>query len=137
MKMRLFQLMSGALLVAVALAYTAPAWAEEKAVQEKAAVAAEKPPKPKLHRFTGTIEAVNATSITLKNVRGETKTFTLTADTKVRKADKPQATIADLQVGEKVLVMYWEDGTVKSICPPPPKKGLKPKKEGAPESQAK
>lgn len=131
MKKQLFRLLTAAALVAVALAFAAPARAEEKAAKEKPAAAAEKPAKPKVHQCTGTIESMDETSITLKNIRGETKTLKLTAETKVKKSDNKPGAITDWKVGDKVLVKYTEDGTVKSIGPVPPKKEGKPKKEGA------
>jgi hypothetical protein len=47
----------------------------------------------------GKITAISATSITVQPKNGDAKTFTITADTKV-KLDKQPATVADLAAGQ-------------------------------------
>ena len=110
--------------VALALAFAIPAMAEEAAAEKKAE-------KPKTQQFTGEITAVDASSITLKNTKGETKTLKLAADCKITGAEKKAITCADLKVGQKVMTVSKEDGTCVRISPPaPPKPKDPPKKEG-------
>ncbi len=114
-------------LITLGLTLALPAQAQEKAEQPKAE-------KPKTHQFTGTIESIDAqtSAVTIKHsVKAETKTFTCAADCKFSTADKKEAALADLKVGDKVTVRYVEDGeklVAKKIAPPPQPAE---KKEGA------
>jgi Cu/Ag efflux protein CusF len=110
------KLLLSSVAVAVALAFTLPLRAEEA-----------KPEKPKQHQFTGEITKVDAAakSISLKNSKGEEKTFTLTDKAKVSTKDKEVAELGDLKVGEKVTAHYTEqDGKdmASKINPPVSKK---------------
>src|SRR5437764_483774 len=62
------------------------------------------------HVFTGKFTAVDVAgaSVTLENKNGETHTFTVTADTKVRVNDKA-GTLADVHVGDYGGVKTGED----------------------------
>jgi Cu/Ag efflux protein CusF len=104
--------------VAVAAAFTTVALAADQgaAKTEKAA----KPDKPKRAQFTGEITALDAAanSLTVKHsTKDESKTFKTDARTKVATADKEDATLADLKVGDKVVVMADDAGLAKSIKP--------------------
>ena len=105
-----------AVTVAVALAFALPLRAEEAKTE-----------KPKPHQFTGEITKVDAAakSITLKNSKGEEKTFTLSDKAKVSTKDKEAAELSDLKVGDKVTAHYTEqDGKMMAskINPPVSKK---------------
>ena len=101
--------------VAIGLAFAIPAMAQEAAGAKKAA-------KPRPQQFTGEITAVDASSVTLKNNKGETKTLKLAADCKIMDAEKKAIKATDLKVGQKVVAMYKEDGTCVNISPwSPPK----------------
>jgi len=109
-------------IAAVALALAAPVRGEEPAA---------KPEKPKKQQFTGEITKVDAAakSVTLKNAKGEEKTFTLTEKAKISTKDKEAAELSDLKAGEKVVAHYtMQDGKAMAskIAPPAPPK----KKEG-------
>lgn len=114
-------LVSSLLAVAVALSSSTFAADQGAAKPEKAAEV-----KIKTHAFTGEITAVDAkaNSLTAKNAKDESKTFKAEG-AKVKTADKPDATLADLKVGDKVLVVYVEDNgalVAKKIGPVPVKK---------------
>lgn len=106
---------------ALALAFALPVFAQKP----------EKADKPKQSpRFTGVVEAVDATAgtVTLKNMKGESKTFACPADCKIKDGGK----LADLKTGEKLVVTYKEDGTklvAQKIAPPPPPAPKEPKKD--------
>jgi Cu/Ag efflux protein CusF len=107
--------------LAVALAVALPVRAEDQA----------KPEKPKQHQFTGEITKVDAAgkSVTLKNSKGEEKTFTLADKAKISTKEKEAAELSDLKVGDKVTAHYTEqDGKnlASKINPPAPKKTDKP-----------
>ena len=114
-----------AAVAALALAIAVPAKAEEKAA--KAAAKA-----PEQHQVTGTIEKIEADSVTVKNNKGELTVVVTDAKTKIATADKKEgAALADLKVSDKVLARYVvQDGknVAKSIVTPPP--APKAKKEG-------
>lgn len=110
--------------VALALAFVIPVIAQEAAPEKKAE-------KPKTQQFTGEITAVDASSITLKNSKGETKKLTLAADCKIMDAEKKVITCADLKVGQKVTTVSKEDGTCIRISPPAPPKPKAPPAEKA------
>ena len=105
-------------IIAVALAFAAPARGEEPA--------AAKPEKAAPKHFTGVIQSVDATAgVIVKNNKEVSKTFKVGEKTKYSTADKKDAAIGDLKAGEKVLVSYTEDGgtlTAHKIGPPPPPK---------------
>ena len=85
-------------LVAVGLAFTTTSFAKNKA--------------PKSANFRGEIVSVDATANTIvaKNTKVESQGFTVTADTKIAVGAKTDATLADLKAGDKVMVVYVEDG---------------------------
>jgi Cu/Ag efflux protein CusF len=88
----------------VAFAFTAPVRAQDGATP---------PPKPKRKQFTGLVESIDAkaeTVIVKKDT--ESKTFKIGEKTKFSTADKKDATIADIKVGDKVKVAYTEDNGV-------------------------
>jgi hypothetical protein len=65
----------------------------------------------------GVVEKVSATSITVKSTDGFTATYVVSADTRVRK-DQEKATIAAVEVADKVGVVAIKDGstvTAKAI----------------------
>lgn len=102
-----------AVAVIAAFALTGTSFAEKKA--EKGAA------KPKPQSFTGVVESAAADSIVVKKGE-ESKTFSVTAETKIVTADKKEAAIADIKAGEKVLVSFAEvDGKLvaKKIGPAP------------------
>lgn len=113
--------------VAVAAMFTTVALAADEG--------APKAVKAKSHQFTGEITKVDAAagSLDVKNSKDDTKTFKTDAKTKVVTADKKDATVADLKVGDKVTVIADEAGLAIKIGPaktPAPKK--EGKKEAAP-----
>ena len=63
----------------------------------------------------GPVEKVSNTSLTVKSADGYTATYLVSADTTVRK-NGDEATIADLKVGDRVLVVGNQDGsTLKAL----------------------
>ena len=103
-------------LAMAALAFTVPARAEGTNTPPA------KPEKPKSHQFTGVIESVDAKAGTLAlKQRDDVKTFKTTAKTKVSTEEKKEAELADLKVGDKVVVHYIKDGDdmiAQRISPP-------------------
>jgi len=102
--------------VAVAAMFALPSFAED----------AKKPEKPKAKQFTGEITAVDvaAKTVSLKNAKGEAKTFAA-GDAKVATAAKAAAELSDLKVGDKVVAAYKEEGdknVATKISPPKEKK---------------
>ncbi len=89
----------------LALAFSMPARGQE----------AEKAPKAK--KYTGTVEAVDATAktVTIKKKEGDVKAFTCDAKCKFSTAEKEMATLADFKVGEKVVATYTVEGD-KNVC---------------------
>ena len=82
------------------------------------------PPKPQRHQYTGEVASIDAKAGTVIVKKGaESKTFKVSDKTKYSTADKPKgALLADIKVGDKVLVRYTEeDGvlTAHSIGVPP------------------
>lgn len=124
-------------LLAVAVALSSAAFAKDGAAKpaegEKAAKG-EKAAGVKTSQFTGEITAVDAAanSLTVKHsTKDESKTFK-TEGAKVATADKKDATLADLKVGDKVLVAFVEEngaavakkiGPAKAPAPKGEKKG--------------
>jgi len=103
--------------LAVALIVALPVRAEEKAPK--------KAHQTNDHQFTGAITAVDATAgtLTVKNKRDESKDFT-----------SEKALLADLKVGDKVMVKYVEkDGknTAQKVAVAGAGKEKKEKKEKA------
>ncbi len=90
-----------ATVIATGLVFTSATFAAEKAAKgEKAA-------KPAAHAFTGVIDAIDAAANTLTVKKGEeSKTITVNAETKISAPDKKEATLADLKVGDKVMVNF-------------------------------
>ena len=110
-------------LIAVALAFALPVRAQEGTA----------PPKPKRHQFTGTIESVqtNANTVVVKQ-KEESKTFKVTGQTKYSTADKKEAALSDLKVGDKVTVIYTEGeggALIAHKIAPPAEKKPKEKKD--------
>ena len=130
MRKYLLPTMVAASLVAFAVVCVAPARAEEEKTD------AAKKPRPK--DFTGEVVSVDAKAgtITVKNKKDETKTFTLGEKAKVSTPAKSEgATLADFKVGEKVHIKYREeDGKLVAshVGPPKPKKD---KEEGDKEKE--
>ena len=100
-------------IAAVALAFTAPVRAQD---------AATPPPKPKPQHFTGLIESIDAKAGTVVVKKcTESKSFKIVEKTKFATADKKEAAIADIKVGDKVNVAYTEENgvaTAHKIGPP-------------------
>jgi Cu/Ag efflux protein CusF len=101
-------------IAAVALVFTAPARAQDSGTPP--------PPKPKHQQFTGVIESIDAKAETVivKKDTGS-KTFKIIEKTKYATADKKDAVLTDIKVGDKVKVTYTEaDGvaTAHRIGPP-------------------
>lgn len=73
-------------------------------------------PTAKSARFFGKVEAVDATAntITLKDRKGESKTFTIPADVKIM-AGKNAVAIGEIKVGAEVAVTLDESNAVKSV----------------------
>lgn len=69
--------------------------------------------------FAGLVDALDVAANTLTVKKGEeSKTIAVNGETKIATADKKEAALADLKVGDKVVVQYVEvDGklTAKSI----------------------
>ena len=100
-------------IAAVALAFTAPVRAEDGATP---------PPKLKRQQFTGTVESIDAKAGTAVIKKGmDSKTFKIGEKTKYATADKKDAAVTDIKVGDKVKVTYAEEGgvaTAHRIGPP-------------------
>ena len=82
------------------------------------------PPKPQRHQFTGEVASIDAKAGTVIVKKGpESKTFKISDKTRYSTVDKPKgAVLADIKVGDRVLVRYSEeDGvlTAHSIGVPP------------------
>jgi uncharacterized protein DUF5666 len=58
-----------------------------------------------VQRVKGTVSAVDATSVTIEKRDGTSVTLTANATTKIERNDK-KATLADLQVGDKVEARF-------------------------------
>jgi len=110
-------LLRGAMLLsiaAVALAFTAPVRAQDTNQPP--------PAKAKLQHFTGLIESIDVKADTVVIKKGtDSKTFKIGEKTKYATADKKEAAITDIKVGDKVLVAYSEANgvaTAHKIGPP-------------------
>jgi len=92
-------------IAAVAFAFTAPARAQDSTTPP--------PPKPKRQQFTGVIESIDAKAESVIIKKGtESKTFKIGEKTKYATADKKEAAITDIKVGDKVKVSFTEDNGV-------------------------
>jgi 3-dehydroquinate synthase class II len=112
----LIRITAVAAVVAAALAFTGTSFAAEKAA------------KAKTQSFTGNIESAAADSVVVKK-GDESKTFSVNAETKVATATNKEAAIADLKVGDKVLVGFVEaDGKLVAKKIGPAVAGKKEKK---------
>lgn len=115
-------LLRAAMVLSIAtVAFTAPVRAQETNPPSA------KPAKPARQQFTGLIESIDAKAETAVVKKGtESKTFKIGEKTKYATADKKEATITDIKVGDKVTVYYTTDasGTMMAhkIGPPPVKK---------------
>ncbi|MDW8345037.1 MAG: hypothetical protein RMM51_11190 [Verrucomicrobiae bacterium] len=111
----------GALVATVALLLPGGIRAEEQNLKEG---------KPKRRSFTGEVIAVNPDkkSFTLKNRKGEERTFFCSEKCRIVLEDKEAATLADLKVGIRLTSSYTEEGDV-NVCHrlTPPKSKAKPK----------
>ena len=108
----------------------APAAAKPAPAAEKAAPMAEKKTtKPKAQQVTGTVEAVDAAAGTF-TVKGKKGNVDLKAGEKVK--------LADVKVGDKVVVKY-ADGTASSVKAPkaPKAKKAEPKVDAKPMAEKK
>jgi Cu/Ag efflux protein CusF len=104
---------TAASLVIVALAFALPL----RAADEKT----EKAEKPKKHQFTGTVDSMTADTVTVKNAKGETKSFKVSDKTRYATMEKKEAMMSDIKTGEKVTVMYTEmDGVAAATKISPP-----------------
>jgi Cu/Ag efflux protein CusF len=94
--------------VAIALTFACAVSAQEGTAPAKPK-ATPKPPSA-----SGEITAVDAKAGTLsiKNKDGVLN-FTIAKDCKISTADKPDATVSDLKVGDKVRVVYSEEAGAK------------------------
>jgi hypothetical protein len=91
-------------IAALALSFAGPV----RAADEPA-----KPEKPKKHQWTGLVESIDAkagTAIVKKDT--ESKTFKIDDKTKYSTLDKKEAAVTDIKVGDKVTVVYTEEGGV-------------------------
>ena len=117
MRKNLVRMIAVLSVVAVALTFASVVRAQDtNAPKTKAA-------KPAMSYATGEITVVNAKAGTLsiKGRKNAEVTFTIAKDCKVSTADKKEAAVADLKVGDKVMVAYTEeDGAkvAKKISPP-------------------
>jgi Cu/Ag efflux protein CusF len=101
-------------IAAVTLAFTAPLRAED--TNQPA------PAKAKPQHFTGLIESIDAKAGAVVIKKGtESKTFKIGEKTKYATADKKEAAVTDIKVGDKVKVAYSEVNgvaTAHKIGPP-------------------
>jgi Cu/Ag efflux protein CusF len=89
-------------------------------------------PKPKAHSYTGDVTAIDAKAgtVIVKKEGAEGKTFKIDEKTRYATADKKDAALTDIKVGDKVLVSYTEeDGVLTAHKIGPPKSA---KKEATP-----
>ncbi|HVM60602.1 MAG TPA: DUF5666 domain-containing protein [Verrucomicrobiae bacterium] len=113
---------------ALALSFTGLVQAADTSTPSNAAAPA--PTPPKRHQYTGEVSAIDAKAGTVIVKKGEdSKTFKIGDKTKYATADKKDAALADIKVGDKVTVMYTEeDGVLTAHRIAPPKA---PKKSAA------
>ncbi len=103
-------------IAALALSFTGPVRAQSTNAP------APKPEKAKRQAFTGLIESIDAKAGTVIVKKGtESKTFKVSEKAKFSTADKKDATLADIKVGDKVKVAYTDESgvlTAHRIGPP-------------------
>lgn len=80
-------------------------------------------PRPQRHQYTGDIASIDskAGTVIVKKGSADSKTFKIDDKTKYSTADKKDAAIADIKVGDKVTVHYTEENgvaTAHHIGPP-------------------
>jgi Cu/Ag efflux protein CusF len=104
-------------IAALALSFTEPVRAQDTSTNAP-------PPKMKRHQFTGEVTAIDAKAgtVIVKKAGADSKTFKIGEKTKYSTADKKDAALADIKVGDKVTVSYTEDEggvlTAHKIGPP-------------------
>lgn len=107
--------------------------------KETAPAKAEKKAPAKVHQVTGEVAAVDATAKTL-TVKGKKGDVAIAADDKTSvMVGKEKKALADVKVGDKVMVKYAEmDGknVAKSVTVSPKKEKKETKKEAAPAAAA-
>lgn len=114
--MKKFLLATAAVMVALAVVIPARAQDEKKAE------------KPKKHDFTGEITKIEAGTVSVKNKKGDEKSFTTGEKLKVQVPGKDAGELSDLKVGDKVTVAYSEEGD-KSVAHKITHSDAKPKKD--------
>ena len=108
MSRQLLRTMALAGAIAATFACALPARAQSNATPP---AATEKPEKAKHRQFTGVIESISAKSNTVVvKHKDDSKTFTISDETKYSTDEKKDAALADFKVGEKVTVHYTEEG---------------------------
>jgi Cu/Ag efflux protein CusF len=105
---------------ALALSFTGFVQAADTSTPTTAAAPA---PKPKPHQYTGDVTAIDAkaSTVIVKKEGAEAKTFKIGPKTRYSTAEKKDAMLEDIKVGDKVTVWYTEeDGvlTAHRIAPP-------------------
>ena len=114
MRKHLVRMIATLSVVAVALTFAGVVRAQEAAPKAKA---------PKTHSANGEITALDAKAGTLSIKKHDetVETFMIAKDCKVSTADKKDATVADLKVGDKVTVAYTGEAgamVAQKIGPP-------------------
>ena len=127
-------------MMAAAMALSSAVYAEGEAAPKKEKAAKAAGEAKKTSQFTGDITAVDEAAGTLSvkhSVKDETKSFKCAADCKVATAEKKDATIADLKVGDKVLVIFAEEGGAAVAKKIGPAKAAAAKKDPAEKKEKK
>jgi Cu/Ag efflux protein CusF len=109
-------------IAALALSFTGLVQAQGTSTNAPATAPAAKP-KPQRHQYIGLITSIDskAGSVIVKKEGAESKTFKIVEKTRYATADKKDAALTDIKVGDKVTVWYTEeDGvlTAHRIGPP-------------------
>jgi Cu/Ag efflux protein CusF len=115
-------------IAALALSFTGPVQAQGTSSNAPAPTTAPAP-KPKPHAYTGDITAIDAKAGTVIVKKGEadSKTFKIGDKTKYSTADKKDAALTDIKVGDKVTVHYTdEDGVLTAHHIGPPRSASRP-----------
>ncbi|HTS19049.1 MAG TPA: DUF5666 domain-containing protein [Verrucomicrobiae bacterium] len=103
---------------ALALSFTGIVQAQDTSTPATATA----PAKPKRQQYTGEVSSIDAKAGSVIIKKGEeSKTFKIGDKTKYATADKKDAALTDIKVGDKVTVYYSnEDGvlTAHRIAPP-------------------
>ena len=107
-----------------ALALGIAAWLPTFAISEDAPPPSAEKKHDKPPGAMGQITAIDAKSITIKTMKGETVTISLTATTHYGNKKDPKQ-LGDFHVGDKVMVAYEKaaDGTMTAKMVGTPKKG--------------